>query len=264
MLWSEDVPNVVHVDRGAELATGREAEVEELRCSLDHAQELCSRLEAIWGSGLSEHARSRLTRINAVGTGQSTPSLGMYLAGTSIVDLIPGSPAASGGIRKGDKVLKVDDRAIDARSVTSALQASNAVVMVQVRRPKAGPGGGEREVVKALLEDLTGAATHETVVLRIARDTSAGAAAQGDKGEEDVKEAVEGRLLALAAQTQALGAESLAALSVLSKHISASQLRFCGSGALIEGAPPNISASSNGRCFSGVSICTFELEKRVN
>ena len=114
------------------------------------------------------------------------------------------------------------------------------------------------------LEDLTGVTTHETVVLRIVRDTSAGAEAQGDKGEENVKEAVEDRLLALAPQTQALLAESLAALSVLSKHIRASQLLFCGNRALVEGVSPNINGSNNGRYFSGVSICTFVIEKQVN
>jgi len=83
-MWGDDVI----LDRQAEAEGG-------IASNLSRAKALCAQLEACWSADLSAR------------TDSSIGGIGVFLSGTTVVDFLPLSPAFHGGLRVGDKILKV-------------------------------------------------------------------------------------------------------------------------------------------------------------
>jgi S1-C subfamily serine protease len=91
----------------ASLQDGLACDVGDAQEDVDSARALVARLQAILGADLSAQALDAGCNLHGLGGSAQRGSVGVYLQGTTVVDFVPGSPAAKCGLKKGDRILQV-------------------------------------------------------------------------------------------------------------------------------------------------------------
>ena len=81
----------------ASLQDGLACDVGDAQEDVDSARALVARLQAILGADLSAQALDAGCNLHGLGGSAQRGSVGVYLQGTTVVDFVPGSPAAKCG-----------------------------------------------------------------------------------------------------------------------------------------------------------------------
>jgi hypothetical protein len=155
---------------GVALASGRRLARDEgdEQGFVDAACVLVGRLQTLLGVELSAQALAAGCSLEGLGGSAQRGSVGVYLKGNTVVDLVPGSPAATCGMKQGDKIIKVDGALVDANSVSDYLLGDhNSVAVVEVQRRKSHASASQ--IVSSLIITPFDVALPETHILRLWR-----------------------------------------------------------------------------------------------
>jgi hypothetical protein len=212
---------------GVALASGRGlARDEGDEQFVDAACVLVARLQTLLGVELSAQALAASCGPESLGDPAQRGSVGVYLKGNTVVDVVPGSPAASCGMKQGDKIIKVDGALVDANSVSNSLLGDqNSVAVVEVQRRKSLASSSQ--IVSSLMVTPFDNVLPETHILRLWRQAPhlalSGLSATVVGGGQREKEEVTGKGDGLENLLKKVQADSLHLLAQLENHLRRGQ-----------------------------------------
>ena len=242
---------------GVALASGRGLARDEgdKQGFVDAAYVLVGRLHTLLGVELSAQALAAGCGLEGLGGSAQRGSVGVYLKGNTVVDLVPGSPAATCGMKQGDKIIKVDGALVDANSVSDSLLGDyNSMAVVEVQRRKSHASASQ--IVSSLIITPFDVALPETHILRLWRQaphlalSGLSATVVGGGRQLQLDEAVTDKGDGLENVLKKVQAESLDLLAQLETHLRTWQ----------PFNPPHISDSKGGSQVPVLMRRVAELE----